>query len=528
MININRVKNDLLGGVTAAVVALPLALAFGVASGAGATAGLYGAIILGFFASLFGGTPTQISGPTGPMTVVTATAIVTFQNDFQSVITVIFLAGIIQISFGLIKIGKWIKYIPYTVISGFMCGIGVIIIVLQINSFIGVDSYGSVIKTIVEIPNSFEKANIQSIILAVITLAIMFFTPKKISKFIPPALIALVFVTYFAIFMNYSVPSIGEIPMGLPEFMIPTKFELLELRHIITLAITLALLGSIDTLLTSLVADSMTKTNHKPNQELIAQGIGNSLCSLVGAIPGAGATMRTVINIKSGGETRLSGIFHSLTLLVIVLFLAPLASKIPLSVLSGVLIKVGFDILDYKFLKIINKVSKVDLLIMITVFLLTVFVDLIMAVGVGITFASIVAVYKVSKRTRMQTMHVNKRIDFDINIDNRDIQVLEVDGSLFFGTASILDRKIDKIKPQTKFVILNCLKVDFLDISAIFMIEEIIKKLKQNNIEVVLLLKHSQKRKVLRVDSNKIFTNSQIFGNMDDAVNSLQKREYEK
>jgi len=528
LISINSIKNDFFGGVTAAVVALPLALAFGVASGAGATAGLYGAIILGFFASLFGGTSTQISGPTGPMTVVTATAIATFQNDFESVITVIFLAGIIQISFGVIKIGKWIKYIPYPVISGFMCGIGVIIIILQINPFIGVDSYGSVIRTIVEIPNSFKLASSDSIVLATITLIIMFFTPKSISKYIPSALIALVVVTYFAISMKYNVPTIGEIPMGLPDFKIPTSFELLHLNSIITLAITLALLGSIDTLLTSLVADSMTKTNHKPNQELIAQGIGNSLCSLVGAIPGAGATMRTVINIKSGGKTRLSGMFHALTLLVIVLFLAPLASKIPLSVLSGILIKVGFDILDYKFLKIINKVSRVDLLIMLTVFLLTIFVDLIMAVGVGITFASIVAVYKVSKRTRMQTSHVNKKFDFDINLDNRDIEILEIDGSLFFGTASILDRKIDKIKPQTKFVILNCLKVHFLDISAIFMIEEIINKLKNNDIEVVLLLKHSQKRKVLKVDSNNIFSNSKIFSNIDDAVNSIQKNQYER
>lgn len=527
MIKINTIKNDIFGGITAAVVALPLALAFGVASGAGATAGLYGAIILGFFASLFGGTSTQISGPTGPMTVVTATAIVSFQNDFQSVITVIFLAGLIQISFGFIKIGKWVKYIPYPVISGFMSGIGIIIIILQINPFLGVDSFGSVIETVINLGNTLHLAHDESLILAYITLAIMFMTPKFISKYVPPALIALVFVTYFTIYMNFNVPTIGEIPMGLPELILPTKFDILQLDTIISLSITLALLGSIDTLLTSLVADSMTKTKHKPNQELIAQGIGNSLCSLVGAIPGAGATMRTVINIKSGGTTRISGMVHSLMLLIIVLFLAPLASKIPLSVLSGILIKVGFDILDYKFLNIIGKVSKQDLLIMLTVFLLTIFVDLIMAVGAGITFASILAIYRISKNTRMQTSDASN-ISFDIGVENGKTEVLKIDGSLFFGTASVLDRKIDKIKSSTRFMILDCLKVSFMDISAIFMIEEIINRLEQKNIKVVLLLRHSDKRKVLNIDTNSVFKNTKIFNDIDSAVNCIQKKEYEE
>lgn len=528
MISASSIKNDIFGGVTAAVVALPLALAFGVASGAGATAGLYGAIILGFFASLLGGTSTQISGPTGPMTVITATAIVAFENDFQSVVMVIFLAGLIQISLGLIKIGKWVKYIPYPVISGFMSGIGVIIIILQINPFVGVEGYGSVMHTLVELPNTFHLANDQSLIIAYITLGIMFMTPTFISKFIPPALIALVFVTYYTMYMGYNIPTIGEIPMGLPEITIPSSFDILQLDTIITLSITLALLGSIDTLLTSLVADSMTKTKHKPNKELIAQGIGNSLCSLVGAIPGAGATMRTVINIKSGGSTRISGMVHSIMLLIIVLFLAPLAAKIPLSVLSGILIKVGFDILDYKFLNIMNKVSRHDLLIMLTVFLLTIFVDLIMAVGAGITFASILAIYKISKNTRMQTRHAKKKVSFDIDVDNKDTKILKVDGSLFFGTASVLDRKIDKINPNTKFIILDCLNVAFMDISAIFMIEEIISRSKDKNIETVLLLKHSDKRKVLNVDTNEVYKNTKIYNNLESAVNYIQEKDFKE
>lgn len=528
MINANTIKNDIFGGVTAAVVALPLALAFGVASGAGASAGLYGAIILGFFASLFGGTSTQISGPTGPMTVITASAIVLFKDDFTSVAMVIFLAGLIQISLGLVKIGKWVKYIPYPVISGFMSGIGLIIIILQINPFLGVDSYGSVIETIIKIPYTLHLANDQSMILAYITLGIMFMTPKIVSKYIPPALIALVFVTCFAIFMNFSVPVIGEISVGLPSFSLPLSFDILKLGTIISLAITLAILGAIDTLLTSLVADSMTKTKHQPNKELIAQGIGNSLCSLVGAIPGAGATMRTVINIKSGGTTRISGMVHSIMLLIIVIFLAPLASEIPLSVLAGILIKVGFDILDYKFLNIMGKVSKHDLLIMLTVFLLTIFVDLIMAVGAGITFASILAIYKISKNTRMQTKNQSKNINLNPNGINKQIEVLKIDGSLFFGTASVLDRKIDKIKNNREFIILDCLNVSFLDISAIFMIEDIINKLDEKNMKVILLLKYTHRRKILSVDSNAVFENTKTFNKIDDALDFIIQLEKQR
>ncbi|MGB5793777.1 SulP family inorganic anion transporter [Poseidonibacter sp.] len=518
----NNLKSNVFAGITASIVALPLALAFGVASGAGAIAGLYGAIILGFFAALFGGTSTQISGPTGPMTVITATAVATFPNDLSSVMSVIFLSGLIQISFGIVGIGKWIRYIPYPVISGFMSGVGVIILILQINPFLGVASNSSIILTITNLFETIKLANYESLIIATITLLIMFFTPKNISKVVPSALIALVFVTYFSIYMSYSVDTIGNIPMGFPDFILPFSFDLLNLKDIITLALTLALLGSIDSLLTSLVADNMTKTKHNPKKELIGQGIGNTVCSFFGAIPGAGATMRTVININSGGTSKISGIVHSISLLLIVLFLAPFAEQIPLAVLSGILIKVGFDILDYKFLKVITKVSRQDLLIMVTVFLLTVFVDLIMAVGVGITIASILAVYQVSRKTRIKIQRT--KTAFDIDIDNNNINIIKIDGSLFFGTASVLDTKIDSIKHK-KFVILDCKAVAFLDISAIFSIEEIIEKLKTKNIKTILVLKHAHKRKILSVGTNQIFKDINMYFHIDDAINFTQKYE---
>ena len=518
----NRVKNDIFAGVTAAVVALPLALAFGVASGAGAIAGLYGAIILGFFAAFFGGTPTQISGPTGPMTVIVAATVATFPNDLATVMTVIFLAGLMQISFGIIGIGKWIKYIPYPVISGFMCGIGVIIIILQINPFLGVEGFGSIIQTLSSLPNTLQKVNYEALIIATITLAIMFLTPKKISKVVPSALIALVVVSYFSLVMDFKINTIGEIPMGLPDFVLPISFDLLKLNTMLMLAITLALLASIDSLLTSLVADTMTKTKHNPKKELIGQGIGNTVCSFFGAIPGAGATMRTVININSGATTKLSGMTHSITLLVIVLFLAPLASKIPLAVLSGILIKVGFDILDYKFLKILNKITKQDLLIMVTVFLLTIFVDLIMAVGVGITISSIIAVYQVSRTTQIKI--TRSRVSFDIDIENHDVEIIKINGSLFFGTASHLDERLEKIK-DCKKVILDCKNVSFLDISAIFTLEEIIEKFKTRDLEIILVLKYRHKRKILTLDPTNLFKSIKIYHSLDDAINYTQRYE---
>ena len=518
----NRVKNDIFAGITAAVVALPLALAFGVASGAGAIAGLYGAIILGFFAALFGGTPTQISGPTGPMTVVFASAIAAFPNDFSTVMTIVFLAGLMQISFGIVGIGKWIKYIPYPVISGFMCGIGVIIIILQINPFLGVDSYTSIIYTVTHLLDTFGKINYEAVILATLTLIIMFLTPKKISKIIPPALIALVSMTLLSIFLSFQVKVIGEIPMGLPDFVLPMSFDILKLSTILTLSITLALLASIDSLLTSVVADSKTKTKHDSKKELIGQGLGNAICSFFGAIPGAGATMRTVININSGATTKLSGMVHSITLLLIVLFLAPLASKIPLAVLSGILVKVGFDILDYKFLKVLTKITKQNLIIMITVFLLTVFVDLIMAVGVGITISSIMAVYQVSRNTQIKT--ARSKVSFDIDIENQDVKIIKVNGSLFFGTAAFLEDKLEKVK-NCKKIIIDCKNVSFFDISAIFTLEEIIEKFKSKDLEIILVLRYRHKRKILSVDNDNVFKKIRMYSNLDDAINYTQKYE---
>lgn len=362
-------KGDLFGGVTAGVIALPLALAFGVASGVGAAAGLYGAIFVGLFAAIFGGTRPQISGPTGPITVVVAAIVASNPGDFKLIFATIVMAGLFQIFLGISGVGNLIKFVPYPVISGFMSGIGVIIIILQINPLLGLDVHGTPIKTLFSIGEVFNSFNPHSLILGLATLIIVFFTPCKIRNIIPPSLLALVGVTAASVILGFNVKTIGEIPTGLPELQFPL-LPLEELLKIVPLAITVAILGAVDSLLTSLVSDSLTKDNHNSNKELIGQGIGNMFSGMFGGIAGAGATMRTVVNIKTGGRTPLSGVVHALFLIILLLGAAPLASNIPMAVLAGILIKVGFDIIDYKFLKIINHAPKRDLAVMALVFIL--------------------------------------------------------------------------------------------------------------------------------------------------------------
>ena len=507
----NNIKGDIFGGVTAAIIALPLALAFGVASGAGAIAGLYGAIVLGFMASLFGGTPTQISGPTGPMTVVFASAIAIFVGDINAVMAVVFLTGIFQILFGIFKLGKYVRYIPYPVISGFMSGIGLIIIILQINPFLGVDGDSSVLKTLYNLPQTLSTINSDALIIAMSTLLITIFTPKKISKIIPSPLIALIVITSMSIYLGFEVKMIGEIPTTLPNFSFPS-FEINKLRDIATLAFTLAILGCIDTLLTSLVADSITKTKHNSNKELIGQGIGNTIVSLVGGLAGAGATMRTVINVKSGGRTRLSGIIHSLTILCAMLFMAPIVSQIPLALLAGILMKVGIDILDYKFLRIIKNAPKYDLYVMVVVFLLTVFVDLIMAVGTGIVLASLLIVYRISKESNIQTIECKEK---EIENEKSHTRILNINGAFFFGSASIFEDQVNEVL-DTKHLIINCLNAPFIDISAIFALEDMISKLNNLDIKISLVLKKKHIEKIIKVDKAHIFDSVKMYEHMKD------------
>lgn len=515
-------KGDLFGGITAAVIALPLALAFGVASGVGAAAGLYGAIFVGLFASIFGGTKPQISGPTGPITVVVAAIVASHPGNFKLIFATILLAGLFQILLGISKVGNFIRFVPYPVISGFMSGIGVIIIILQINPLLGLETQGTPIKTILNLGEVFGKFNLQSLILGLATLLIVFRTPAKIGRMVPPSLIALVSITIASVLLGFNVNRIGEIPTGLPAFEFPV-ISLEEIVIIIPLAITVAILGSVDSLLTSLVSDSLTKQTHNSDKELIGQGIGNTVSGMFGGIAGAGATMRTVVNIKTGGKTPLSGIIHGIFLLVLLLGAAPLASHIPMAVLAGILIKVGFDIIDYKFMKVINHAPRRDLAVMILVFVLTVFDDLIFAVGAGIVLSCLLFASRISQKFKITIddykQTTNQEYEEHIEeLSKYKIRMVNIDGEFFFGSASRVLTRVDDLL-GTEYLIINCEAIPDMDISAVFALEDIIVRMRDQGIKVFLVLAGKDVTKhLLRLGVMKLIGRDNIFYDKCKAV----------
>lgn len=494
MISARNLRGDIMGGLTAAVVALPLALAFGVASGAGALAGLYGAVLVGFFASLFGGTPSQVSGPTGPITVVMALLFIRFADQPGIIFTIVMLGGLFQILFGYFKLGSYINLMPYPVISGFMSGIGCIIIILQLAPLVGTTApEGGMLTTLVNLPAILASPNLHALLPGLAALAIVFFTPEKLRNLLPPPLLALVVGTAVSMFWFPDTPVIGTIPQGLPEIQMPA-LTLGDFPLIIRYALILAFLGSIDSLLTSLVADSLTRTYHDSNRELIGQGIGNCIAGLFGALPGAGATMRTVINIRSGGRSGLSGATHAVVLLVIVLGFSDLVVHIPLSVLAGILIKVGIDIIDWRYLRRIVKAPKAGVVIMLVTLALTVVIDLITAVAVGMVMASVLFVkrmadtQKKSIRLSSQPEHVEDLSEEEAAILQKAagrIVLFNLEGPMSFGSAKDIARALHS-SGNRDVLIIDLSDVTFIDSSASITLEEVIQDVRKAGDLVIL------------------------------------------
>ena len=386
-------RGDVFGGITAAVVGLPVALAFGVASGLGAVAGIYGAISVGFFAAVFGGTRSQISGPTGPMAVAMAVIVTTHAESFAEAFTIAIMAGLIQILLGVLRIGRFVAYTPYSVISGFMSGIGIIIILLQTLPFLGAKvAEGGPLGAVKSWPDVIPAINFGAFAIAAVTLAVGVFWPSRLRQYLPPTLAALLAGTLLSLLRFDGtlvfgvVPVIGDVPSGLPDIQLP-ELAVGTLARSVQPALIIALLGSIDSLLTSLVADAMTRTRHNPNRELIGQGIGNMAAGFIGGLPGAGATMGTVVNIRAGGSTQVSGVLRAAILLALVLGLGKYVEEIPHAALAGILMKVGWDIIDWRFLTRIHRVQREHLLVMVITLLLTVFLDLVTAVAIGLIAA---------------------------------------------------------------------------------------------------------------------------------------------
>jgi len=540
--DLKNLKGDFTGGLVAGVVALPLALAFGVQSGMGATAGLYGAIAVGFFAALFGGTETQASGPTGPMTVVSAALVATAiqmngsLEDATSIILLTFLlGGLFQVVFGFLNIAGYVKYFPYPVISGFMSGVGLIIVILQLFPFAGLDSAKSTVAVLKDFSRLFSEANLSALFLGAVTIAIYFVFPK-ITKAIPSALVALITATLIAYFAKMDVPLIGEIPSGLPSFQLGgiLQVDASAYATIIEYALVLAVLGSIDSLLTSVIADNMTKTKHNSNRELIGQGIGNMLAAAIGGIPGAGATKGTVVNINAGGRTRLSGMIHGLFLLAVLLGLGQLAAHIPLCVLAGLLIPIGFKIVDFKGLKHLRKVPKSDAVVLILVLLITTFGSLINAVGIGIALACLLFMKKAGDISE-RGMEVGSVADLDGSKPWQDEQafyekykdkviIKHLYGPLFFGFTSYFKDQIKALPDDIKAVIIRMDRVPYMDQSGLYTIEDVVFDLREQDVEVILVGLKEQPRDMMEAVEviPDLIPEEDIFENIEETFNYLR------
>jgi SulP family sulfate permease len=598
-------KGDLFGGLTAGLVALPLALAFGVSSGLGPSAGLYGAIFVSFFAALFGGTNTQISGPTAPMTavsmVVVAGIIASFDGDVSkalpAILTVFLLAGLIQVALGVVGLGKYIKYIPYPVVSGFMTAIGVIILITQImpalgyypkedvayvNTFkpqaeeiilnnilkdevgdgilvledfketlsraksIGQDDILKEAKTIAAkessgivgavkvLPNALNNINWLELLLALGTIIIIYGF-KYITKAVPSTLIALLVMSGIAIGFKLNYRPIEQIPNGLPTPIVEifSNFKLNNITPYIFTAITLALLGAIDSLLTSVVADNMTKTKHKPNKELIGQGIGNSVAAFFGGIPGAGATIRTVVNINSGGKTRLSGMIAGVLLLFILLALGSVASQIPAAVLAGILITVGIGVMDYKGLKAIPKMPVPEVTIMLVVLVLSSVWNLVYAVGIGLVIASLIFMKKIgdltAKRSDVKSLKAEKSWPDESNFPEElkeKVFIKHIKGPLFFGSTSNFQELAKQIPDSAEIIIIRMGRMQYIDQSGLYVIEDILVDLVAQGKKVLLVNVTDQPKYLLeRIDIiPDLIPENQIFKDFKSCLNWIKNQ----
>ena len=562
-ISTKNIKGDITGGITAGIVALPLALAFGIqafggindpsAASMGALAGLVGATLLGFFAALFGGTHSQISGPTGPMTVITAGLIsgvwASSSGNLSTVLITMSLAGLFcglfQILFGIIKLGKLVRYIPYPVLSGFMSGIGVIIILQQIYPLFGMKSPVLVVDMILDFPEIVSEGfSLEALLLGLGTIAIISLLPKVIKNpNVPVTLVALVAMTLIALPLGLADKYIiGSIPTGLPmPFFANGSVDLsgidwtLALKHAVIPGLTLAGLGSIDTLLTSVVADNITKTKHDSNQELIGQGIGNAMAGLFCGISGAGATMRTVVNVRSGGRGKISGMTHALLLLAILLGLGSLVKHVPLAVLAGILITVGWGIIDFRGFRDLRKIPHDDAFVLIVVFLTTVFVDLLTAVGIGMVIACVLFMKRASDMVEKQyDSHEINGFDKENpwpdeggmpDKAKHSIYVQRLNGPVFFGSITGFKSVMQDIPVDAKIVIIRMKNVPFMDQSGLYAMEAAIKELRDRGTQVLMTIVQPQPKYMLNSTGviPELVAEDCVFKTFEDCTDYLRK-----
>ena len=537
IINKSTLKGDLSGGLLAAIIGLPMGLAFGVQSGLGAQAGIYTAIILGLVAGFVGGTKTLISDPTGPMTVVAATVVtmgISTTGDLTSAMPLIIgtfvLAGLFELLFGVLDFGKYVKLMPYPVVSSFMAGIGLIIISMQLFPILGHSSPKGFLKIFTELSTPIASVNKGALLLGTITIAIIYLLPKITTK-IPSILVALIASTIISIVFAMNVPTIGDIPRELPILhtseLMQLRFE--DLKSVVGAAIMLGGLGVIDSLLTSVVSDNLTKTTHNSKKTVIGQGIGNIVVALFGGIPGAGATMGTVTNIKGGGSTQVSGIAKALFLFIIIVGLANYIELIPMAVLAGILIHIGISIIDFKGIKMLFKIPRQDAAVWVIVLLFTLFDNLLNAVAVGFTLASILFIGKMTKG--MKNAQSKVRLHDLVSQDEvpaelaKSIYVQNIDGPIFFGFANQYRDFCSKLNDMM-IVIVRMENVPFMDQSGLLTLEDVIKDWHNRGIQVYI----TGANKEVEASLTKVnivpalITKSNSFETFRDCINHIKYR----
>lgn len=527
---------DLKAGFITAVVALPLAIAFAIASGVSPIMGLYTAIIAGILCSLFGGSRFSITGPTGAMTVIILSTIHKF--GIEGLLLAGFLAGLIQLVFGLVGVGKFVKFIPLPIVSGFTAGIGVLIFLGQIPNFLGISlpAKEHVWETIIEIFRNFNSTNLIAVYLGIFTVLTFLFLPKLFSKSkylksIPPSFIALIITTFAVYFFSLTIPQVGTIQSELPKLQL-INFNLELLFEILPSAFTIALLGMLESLLCAVVCDGMTNTRHNSDKELVAQGATNMILPFFNGIPATAAVARSAVNIKEGARTRMSGVYHALFLLLIVLFLAPIAMFIPKAFLAGVLMVVSFKMVNINEFKTIMRLSKKDTIVLLVTFSLTIFTDLVFAVQVGMILAIGLLFVRMTSLIGVIPMeqygpegNLNKRVFTNPKIKDK-IGIYTIHGPFFFGALNVFDKKINEHKMQKQpFIILRMKHVPFIDSTGVERLKKFIEDNAKEGRKTYLSAIRRRVKKVLDKDAffRKFEKENHIFEHTQDALNQIEK-----
>lgn len=513
-----NIRGDILSGITVAIIALPLALAFGEISQLGPVAGIWGAIAGGIVGGLFGGCMVGVSGPTAPKAAQIATFMSLFvigstdKPDLVAAFSIIFLSGLVLIFISLLKISRFIHLTPYSVIAGFMCGIGVIVILTQINAFLGLEAEKNIHSVIQNFSKNFKNANTDALFVALPSLFILFSWSRleqkvDLLKNIPSPLVALITGTSIASFMGLNIPYIGDKMGGAKEAEIFSLYvpDLTRFSEFIIPALALAGLAILDSLLSCKVADNMTGEHHSSDKETFGQGMANIAAGLFGGVTTATATMRTVANIKFGGKTPLASIVHGLTLLAILLGLGFLVEAIPTACLAAILFKVGIDIMDYRILPIIKKLPTTDLIVFIIVLFVTVYEDLMIAVAIGVIFAVLKSRNEIKSMIKSKfthkiislsdTQYSPKEMNNEM-LNKLPVLVLQPNGPLFFATIEKLIQTYSKVK-EHDLLIIDLSKVTMIDLSGAFSIEDLIIGAKKNGIKVLVTDASSEVNNVL-------------------------------